>query len=186
LKRVYAERLLTVQPREDKLVVAAHNDTDTAWTGELTVRRRSTGTEGKVLAQETFVLEVEPRSAVVSSLPESVATAGDPAAEYLEIHGADGVTAYWYFVEDTALQLTGDAYTVSVAATADGYDVTVTASALAKDLALFPDRLDPAARVDSCLVTLSAGESHTFRVTGASAPAELGVPVLRSANDLVN
>jgi beta-mannosidase len=186
LKRVYAERLLTVQPREDELVVAAHNDTDEAWTGEITVRRRSTSAEGKVLAQETFALEVEPRSAVVSSLPSSVATAGDAAAEYLEVRGADGSTAYWYFVEDTALRLTGDAYYPSVTTTADGYDVTVTATALAKDLALFPDRLDPAARVDSCLVTLSAGESHTFRVTGGTAPTELGVPVLRSANDLVN
>jgi beta-mannosidase len=69
--------------------------------------------------------------------------------------------------------------------TDSGYDVTVTATALAKDLALFPDRLDAAARVDSCLITLSAGESHTFHVTGADAPAEVGVPVLRSANDLL-
>ena len=73
-----------------------------------------------------------------------------------------------------------------VAPTADGYDVTVTATALAKDLALFPDRLDAAARVDSCLITLSAGERHTFHVTGGTAPAQVGVPVLRSANDLVN
>jgi beta-mannosidase len=186
LKRVYAERLLTVQPREDGLVVAAHNDTDAAWTGEITVRRRATGADGTILAQETFALEVGPRSAVLSSLPESVATPSDPHREYLEVRGGDGSTAYWYFVEDTALRLAGDAYTASVATTTDGYDVTVTATALAKDLALFPDRLDAAARVDSCLITLSAGESHTFHVTGGTAPAQVGVPVLRSANDLVN
>ena len=185
LKRVYAERLLTVQPREDGLVVAAHNDTDARWAGEITVRRRSTGADSTVLAQETFALEVEPRSAVLSSVPESVATPGDPHREYLEVRSGES-TAYWYFVEDTALRLTGDAYTASVAPTADGYDVTVTATALAKDLALFPDRLDAAARVDSCLITLSAGESHTFQVTGGTAPAQVGVPVLRSANDLVN
>jgi beta-mannosidase len=101
------------------------------------------------------------------------------------VRGEDGSTAYWYFVEDTSLQLAADAYTASVTAVDGGYDVTVTATALAKDLALFPDRLDPAANVDSCLITLSAGDSHTFHVTGASAPAEVGVPVLRSANDLV-
>ena len=185
LKRVYAERLLTVQPREDGLVVAAHNDTDARWAGEITVRRRSTGADSTVLAQETYALEVEPRSAVLSSVPESVATPGDPHREYLEVRSGES-TAYWYFVEDTALRLTGDAYTASVAPTADGYDVTVTATALAKDLALFPDRLDAAARVDSCLITLSAGESHTFQVTGGTAPAQVGVPVLRSANDLVN
>ncbi len=185
LQRVYAERLLTVQPREDGLVVAAHNDTDASWTGEITVRRRSTGTDSTVLAQETFALEVEPRSAVLSSVPESVATPGDPHREYLEVRSGES-TAYWYFVEDTALRLAGDAYTASVAPTTDGYDVTVTATALAKDLALFPDRLDAAARVDSCLITLSAGEHHTFHVTGGTAPAQVGVPVLRSANDLVN
>ncbi|MEV0799332.1 glycoside hydrolase family 2 protein [Kribbella sp. NPDC050281] len=186
LKRVYSERLLTVQPRDNELVVAAHNDSDVAWSTEVTVTRRSTAVGSEVLARETFVLEVQPRSATLSSLPASVAVPGDAAGEYLEVRGGDGSTAYWYFVEDTALRLSGDAYAASVTPTEDGYDVTVTAAALAKDLALFPDRLDPAARVDSCLVTLSAGESHTFHVTGAAAPAQVGVPVLRSANDLVS
>jgi beta-mannosidase len=186
LKRVYAERLLTVQPRENELVVAAHNDTDATWSTEITVARRSTSAGGEVLAQETFALDVEPRSATLSSLPDSVTKPSDPTREYVEVRGADGSTAYWYFVEDTSLRLAGDAYAASVTPTEDGYDVTVAATALAKDLALFPDRLDPAARVDSGLVTLSAGESHTFHVTAAEAPTSVGVPVLRSANDLVS
>jgi beta-mannosidase len=186
LKRVYADRLLSVQPRENELVVAAHNDTDSTWATEVTVTRRSTGIGGDALARETFVLEVEPRSATWSSLPASVAVPGNPAAEYIEIRGADGSTAYWYFVEDTSLRLAGDGYSASVTPTDDGYDVTVTATALAKDLALFPDRLDPAARVDSGLITLSAGGSHTFHVTAPEAPTSVAVPVLRSANDLVS
>ena len=185
LKRVYADRLLTVQPRENELVVAAHNDTDSVWSTEVTVTRRST-TRDEVLARETFAVDIAARSAVVNELPETVAVAANPAAEYLEVRGADGVTAYWYFVEDTELQLAADAYTATVTPTEGGYDVTVTATALAKDLALFPDRLDAAARVDSSLVTLSAGETHTFHVTGAAAPTEVAVPVLRSVNDLVN
>jgi beta-mannosidase len=186
LRRVYADRLLTVQPREDGPVVAAHNDTDSVWSTSVTVSRRNTAAGGEVLAQETFALEVEPRSAVLSSLPASVAASSDPAAEYVEVRADDRSSTYWYFVEDTSLQLVRDAYTASVSPRDDGYDVTVTASALAKDLALFPDRLDPAARVDSCLITLSAGESHTFHVTAASTPdGPLGVPVLRSVNDLV-
>ena len=72
-----------------------------------------------------------------------------------------------------------------------GYRVRLTARALVKDAALFPDRLDAAARVDSGLVTLSAGESHTFTVTG-SGPDGTGLdevalstkPALRSVNDL--
>jgi beta-mannosidase len=186
LKRVYADRLLTVQPRGDELVVVAHNETDSAWNSELTVTRRSTGAGSEVLAQETFAIEVGARSAVSSSLPASVAVPGDSAGEYLEVRAGDGETAYWYFVEDTALRLSADSYTVAIDATDSGYDVTVTATALAKDLALFPDRLDAAARVDSGLVTLSAGDTHTFHVTGGKAPEQIGSPVLRSANDLVN
>ncbi|HEY4571159.1 MAG TPA: glycoside hydrolase family 2 protein [Kribbella sp.] len=186
LRRVYADRLLTVQPRDNQLVVAAHNDTDEAWSTEVTVTRRSTGRDGEVLARETFVLETGARSAILNGLPESIAVAADPTAEYVEVRAADGTSAYWYFVEDPSLQLTADAFTTEVTPTADGYDVTVTATALAKDLAFFPDRLEPAARVDSCLVTLSAGESHTFHITGGKAPEWVGVPVLRSANDLVN
>ncbi|WP_233712090.1 glycoside hydrolase family 2 protein [Kribbella turkmenica] len=184
LQRVYADRLLTVQPRDSELVVAAHNDSDETWSAEVAVTRRSTGSE--TLARETFVLEVERRSATLSSLPESITKPSDPTREYVEVRAADGSTAYWYFVEDTALRLQGDAYAATVTATANGYDVTVTATALAKDLALFPDRLDPAARVDSGLVTLSAGESHTFHVTATDVPTSVGVPVLRSANDLVS
>jgi beta-mannosidase len=150
------------------------------------VTRRSTTKGGEVLASETFALEVPARGAVLNSLPESIATPADPTTEYVEVRGADGSTAYWYFVEDTSLQLEADAYTAEVTPTTNGYDVTVTATALTKDLALFPDRLDPSARVDTCLITLNANDSHTFHVTGTSAPTTpITKPVLRSANDLL-
>jgi beta-mannosidase len=151
--------------------------------------RRSTAAGSPALASETLGLKVGARSATSIALPASVADAGDPATEYVEVRAADGSTAYWYFVEDTALQLVApaEAFAVETSATPDGYDVTVTAHALVKDLALFPDRLAPAARVDSGLITLAAEESHTFHVTGAPAPSgPLGVPVLRSVNDLLN
>ena len=45
-----------------------------------------------------------------------------------------------------------------------GHRVRVTARTLLRDLALFPDRLDPAATVDAALVTLLPGESATFTV----------------------
>jgi beta-mannosidase len=189
LRRVYADQLLTVQPREDGPVVVAHNDTDDVWSTEVTVSRRSTSAGCQVLGSETFDLKVAARSATSIALPASVAAAGDPATEYVEVRAADGGTAYWYFVEDTALKLAApaDAFAVETAATTDGYDVTVTAHTLVKDLALFPDRLAPAARVDSGLITLAAGESHTFHVTGAPPPSgPIGVPVLRSVNDLLN
>ncbi len=65
--------------------------------------------------------------------------------------------------------------------------MTVAARTLVKDVTLFPDRLHPAARVDSALVTLIADESHTFTVH-TDADLDEGAltarPVLRSVNDL--
>ena len=72
----------------------------------------------------------------------------------------------------------------------DGFAVTVTATGrmLARDVTLLIDKVDPAASVDSGLVTLLPGETWTFRVRGVdSLDAEaVRVPqVLRSANQLV-
>ena len=108
----------------------------------------------------------------------------------MSANDADGVDpAFWYFAEDTALRLhPRRAVTIVRAArTACGYALTVTATALVKDLTLLVDRLHPDARVDSGMVTLSAGDSHTFQIeSDALDPAGLSAAtVLRSANDLV-
>jgi beta-mannosidase len=79
-----------------------------------------------------------------------------------------------------------EAYEVDVTPVEDGYQVRLEAKSLVKDAALFVDRLDPAARVDSALVTLPAGDSHTFQVlsSGLDEVSLTGRPVLRSVNDL--
>ena len=104
------------------------------------------------------------------------------------VAGDAPATAFGYFVEDTALQLVGpdEAYEVDVLPVDGGYRVRLVAKALVKDAALFPDRLDAAARVDSVLITLPAGATHTFAVTGSGLDevALTGKPVLRSVNDL--
>ncbi|OZM80414.1 glycoside hydrolase family 2 protein [Pseudonocardia sp. MH-G8] len=180
LRRVYADTLVTVQPRDGVPVLVVHNDSPREWSAQLTVARRRTGTGSAVLASETLPVTVGARSAVTVPLPTALATPDDPAAEFLQV-GAD---TFWYFREDPELELvpTADAVTVEV----DGGDVRVTATALVKDLCLFPDRLDAAARVDSGMVTLVAGGSHVFTVTGADVDvAALACrPVLRAANDL--
>ncbi len=80
-----------------------------------------------------------------------------------------------------------EAFTARARRTGDGYEVDVTAHALVKDLCLFPDRLDPAARVDTGLVTLTAGEHHTFVITSGPLDEVAWVrrPVLRCVNDLL-
>ena len=111
--------------------------------------------------------------------------------EYLVAEEESAGAAYWYFVEDPQLHLAAQAKAIEVAAerTGSGFSVRVSASSLIKDLTLFPDRLDSEASVDTALVTLQAGQSHTFQVSSQQADLDPATftrrPVLRSANDLV-
>ena len=191
LKRVLADRLLTVQPRDGRPALVLHNDSDEPWAGDVLVVRRGTGAGSPELAREVVHLEVAARSAATAALGD-VAEPGDAAGEFLHATaaGAPFAAATWFFVEDTALEVRPreDLLDVEVERTAGGYDVRVAARALAKDVSLFPDRLDAAARVDSGLVTLVAGESHVFAVTCpelADPRALAAAPVLRTANDLL-
>lgn len=186
LRDLYQDQLATIQPRDGVLNLFVHNDSDEPWAAELTVhRRRSVGDE--VLARELITIEVDARSATAVALPEEITQPQDPTAEYIQVTGKLNTASY--FVEDTTLQLApmSEAAIIDVTRTAEGYQVAVTARSLIKDLALFPDRLDAKARVDSGLITLSAGESHTFQVTSGALEdvALTASPVLRSVNDLV-
>jgi beta-mannosidase len=194
LRAMFAERLLTIQPRTDDQgnrvpTLIAHNDSAEPWSGELVITRRSTADGSPVLAEQRLDLHVAARSTLNIALDADVITPSAPGTEFLQARSGD-VTTYHYFVEDTALVLlpSADAYRADVIADTDGYRVTVTANALVKDLAIFPDRLDPAARADSGLITLVAGQSHTFTITGAGSldHHQLATrPVLRSVNDTV-
>ncbi len=194
LRRVYADRLATFQPRPDEhgvpvLTLVVHNDSDQVWSDELVITRRGTGEGTPVLAEQRASLHLDPRSAVSVVLDADLVAPADPRAELLTASAEEMTTAFGYFVEDTELELVDadSACAVEVAHAPGGCSVTVTAAALAKDLTLFPDRLDPAARVDSGLVTLLAGERHTFTVTGSDLDeaALTTKPMLRSVNDVI-
>jgi beta-mannosidase len=119
-------------------------------------------------------------------LPEDIATAGVANEEVVVVQMLDK-RAFHYFVEDIELKLPAPSLDISLAKSAGGYDVTVSAKSFLKDLCLMADRLDPAAVVDSMLVTLLPGESHVFRVTTKtqlSAEDIVVGTVLRCANDL--
>lgn len=205
LKRVYADRLLTFQPRTDPeslhgtgtdvLALIAHNDAPESWSGDLVITRRGTGEGSPVLAEQRLPLHLDARAAVTVALDADILATDDAAGEFLvaTVEGDAPATAYGYFVEDTVLRLVApdEAYAVEVTGVDGGHQVRLTARALVKDAALFPDRLDAAARVDSGLVTLAAGDSHTFTVTGSGRDsagldevALTAKPVLRSVNDL--
>jgi beta-mannosidase len=187
LRRVFADRLLTVQPRDGGLALVAVNDSGERWSVPVTVTRRDL--DGKPLAQADLSVDVAPRSAASRPLPDQVAEPGEPRAEVLLADAGAAGRAWWFFAEDRDIAYPRAEYDAEVAPTPDGARVTVTARTVLRDLVLHPDRLDPSASVDQALVTLLPGESTTFTVYSAAAldPAALTAPpVLRCVNDIVD
>ncbi|MET7424845.1 glycoside hydrolase family 2 protein [Dactylosporangium sp. NPDC005555] len=179
LRRAYADRLLTFQGDGVTLV----NDHASPWTGELLVRRLEL--DGTVLATWSLPVSVPARSSLAVPLPAPVGVPGDPRRELI-VASAGETRAIRCFEEDPAMDYPVAAYTGAVAAVPGGYEVTVTATTVLRELALFPDRLDPDASVDDLLVTLLPGETVTFTVTSCALPdpgALLAHPVLRCVNE---
>ncbi|MEU4332785.1 glycoside hydrolase family 2 protein [Nonomuraea dietziae] len=175
LRRAYADRLLTVR---DGAVVAV-NDSPDAWTGELELRRLNL--DGLTLAKESIHVEVAPRSVASLALPAP----GDPATELLSIT-LDGHRRLHFFAEDPEVALPVADYETRVEPDSAGLAVTVTARTLLRELAIFPDRLDPDACVDDQLVTLLPGESITFHIATRhelDPVALVSHPVLRCVNE---
>ncbi|WP_084958245.1 glycoside hydrolase family 2 protein [Thermoactinospora rubra] len=186
LRRAFADRLLTLQPEGDGLALVAVNDTARPWRGRARAVRH--GLDGRELAAAGLELDVPPRAAVRLRLPETVATPGDPARELVAATTGDAERALWFFLPDKDLALPEPKWIAVAEPEGDGVAVTVTAGTILRDLALFPDRLDPAAEVDDQLVTLLPGESVTFRVAtrrSLDGQALTSGPVLRCVNEVV-
>ena len=185
LRAAFAERLVSVQPREDGLVVALHDDSPAPWTGAAVAERRAF--DGTVLARAALAFALEPRTATTLTLPAEVAAPVDASQEVLVVQVGDD-RAWWSFAEDRDTALPPAALDTDVRRVPGGYAVDVTARTYVKDLALLADRLAPDAEVDAMLVSLLPGETTTFVVRTA---AELDLDdlvaptVLRSANQLV-
>ncbi|MFD6950914.1 beta-mannosidase [Nocardiopsis sp. TSRI0078] len=184
IRRAYAPRLLTVQPRDGRLVLVAVNDTDEAWSAPVRAERQTFG--GEVLHTEEFGLDVPPRSTAELDLARELFAARNAKEEVLVATAGD-VRAVRPFREDVRLSYDPAALTAVAEPVEGGYRVEVRATSFARDVSLLADRLAPDAEVDDMLVDLLAGESHSFTVrTKAEVdPAALTeAPVLRSANSL--
>src|SRR5690606_22667244 len=132
LRRLYADRLLTVQGSS----VAVVNDSGAAWRGSMQVTRL--GLDGEPLAKEVLEVTAEPRSVARVPLPGAVATPDDPARELLMVRLGDERTLT-FFAEDPAVAFPSASWDARVDRVTGGYRVTVTARTLLRDLALFPD-----------------------------------------------
>lgn len=188
LRRAYADRLLTVQPRDGGLALVAVNETGTPWRAPVTVTRSTL--HGEPRAKTSYRLDVPAYAAVTLPLPADLAVAEEERRELLVAEAGDSAErALWFFAEDRDAHWPAARYEATVEEVEGGQRVRVTAQTVLRDLTLFPDRLDPAAEVDAALVTVLPGESVTFTVTGGAPldPAELtSRPVLRCVNDLVD
>ncbi len=182
-RRFYADRLLTIQPRGDKLALFACNDSDEGWLGEVRLQRLEFA--GNVLAEETLTLSVPERmTEAVLELPETLATPGDARRE-LVVARAGNHRATWFFGRDKDLEYPKTDFDASLTQTGTSYQLTLTAKTLLRDVALLIDRLDAEATVSDQLVTLLPGEAFTFELRSNAVLTQdmlLAAPVLQCAN----
>jgi beta-mannosidase len=184
LRHAFAPRILTVQPRDGRLVLVAVNDHDEPWDSELRLERQTFA--GVTLHTERRPLTVPPRSAATIALPEPLFSPADEQAEVVVATTADARTIH-LFREDVDLSYEPDPLTAQAETVPGGYQVDVLARAFARDVAILADRVAPDAIVDDMLVPMLAGEVRSFFVqTEASLdPAVFThAPVLRCANSL--
>jgi beta-mannosidase len=184
MRRSFADRLLTFQPRETGLALVAVNDADRVWSGEITVVRH--GFDGTVLATQTIPVDIAARSSAELPVAAEVSAAGDAASEVLSAQGS-GESGFWFFAEDIASALPAAELAVKAEAVAGGYRLTVTAATLVRDLSVLADKVAPDAVADEMLVTLLPGQTAVFQITTAADvdPEAFADPaVLRSANQL--
>ncbi|MFG2056580.1 glycoside hydrolase family 2 protein [Micromonospora sp. NPDC048930] len=186
LRRAYADRLLTVQPRDGGLALVAVNETGEAWQAAATVTRLTLA--GEPRAKTSVDLDVPAYASVVLALPAEPARPDEARRELLVAEAGDSAErALWFFAEDREIEWPAAEWDATVEPVDGGQLVRVTARTVLRDLTLFPDRLHPSAEVDQALVTLLPGESATFTVR-ADAPLDPGAltrrPVLRCVNDI--
>ncbi|MFF7314897.1 glycoside hydrolase family 2 protein [Streptomyces sp. NPDC008137] len=161
LRRLYADRLLTLQEGDGGLVLAAVNQGARDWTGTLTLRRMSV--EGEVLGRADAELAAGRRAVTRVGVPPELTP--DGPKEFL-VADADGLRALHFPVPDREVPYPVPQFEVMLAPGG----ITVTARTLVRDLLLQADRLDPEARADRGLVTLLPGEAVTIGVRGWKTP----------------
>ena len=160
LRRAYADRLLTVQPRGRRPWPSSRSTTPTS-RGPARGRTR-TDLDGAVLAKGSLTLEAAPRSTATLALP-------DRADHRWERHRRGPRRRRRRAARAVVLrrgQGPGPDLGPGVAGRADDRRLRrhVTARTLQRDVTLLADKVDPAAVVDDAMITLLAGESATFHV----------------------
>ncbi|NEC00540.1 glycoside hydrolase family 2 protein [Streptomyces anulatus] len=166
LRRVYADRLLTLQPSDEGLVLAAVNQAPTEWRTTVTLRRLEA--DGATVGQGTYEVTAAARSVARLPVPAELAPDECSAKEFL-VADADGLRATHFPVPDKEFAYAQPAFAVEVETVTGSegkVDVVVDAHTLVRDLLLQADRLSPSAVADRGLTTLLPGERVRIRVDG--------------------
>lgn len=169
LRRLYADRLLTLRVRDGDLVLAAVNQSGEPWEGAVSLRRMSV--EGDELGATEVRLTAAARTVAEVRVPVELEPVG--AKEFLVADveaGAgrhtDRLRAVHFPVPDREIPYPRPEFEVAVVPGG----VEVSARTLVRDLLLQADRLAPGARADRGLVTLLPGERVTIGVQGWETP----------------
>ncbi|MGQ4712786.1 glycoside hydrolase family 2 protein [Streptomyces anulatus] len=178
LRRVYADRLLTLQPSDEGLVLAAINQAPTEWRTTVTLRRLEA--DGATVSQGTYEVSVAARSVARLPVPAELVPDERSAKQFL-VADADGLRATHFPVPDKEFAYAQPSFAVEVETVTGSegkVDIVVDAHTLVRDLLLQADRLSPSAAADRGLTTLLPGEQVRIRVDGCG---EISAEDARSA-----
>ncbi|MER6623250.1 glycoside hydrolase family 2 protein [Streptomyces sp. NPDC000931] len=195
LRRVYADRLLTLQPGADGPVLAVVNQSAEPWHASVILRRMRA--DGTVVAERQLDLTVPARQVHRQTVPGELAPDAFATKEFLvadawgsprssEAESGGSLRAVHFPAADKDFAYPEPRYDVAVGvpvgagagAGGGSVEVVVTAHTLVRDLLLQADRLGPDAVCDSGLHTLLPGEQVRLRVNNA---AETGANAVRAA-----
>ncbi len=186
-RRSYADRLITIQPCEavpaDQAVgpvaVYLHNDHDEPWIGECTIRL--IGMTGQALGRHAEPAKVDPRGSQRLLVPPGF----HHRYETFIVADLGEARSFWFPDRDKDVVYPAPKFDTQLVRHDSRIQLTITARTLLRDLAIFPDRLDPDALIDDQIITLLPGECHTFTIT-THRPLEAQElttrPVLQMAN----
>ncbi|GAA2313849.1 glycoside hydrolase family 2 protein [Streptomyces kunmingensis] len=166
LRRLYADRLLTLQPGADGPELVLANQGAEPWSCDVTLRLMRA--DGTLAARVSLGLTAPAREVVRLPVPPEVTPATGSAKEYL-VADADGLRALHFETRDHEFGYPEPRFEIAVETVGqerDTVDVVVTAQTLVRDLLLQADRIAPHARAERGLTTLLPGESTRIRLHG--------------------
>lgn len=185
ISQTYKPLMLMVVSNLDHLEVSIVNNSESKTENELIVEKITyAGQVQDRLTQRIAVVRGEKK---ILKLPSEYLTTDSPSDTVLSVKFGDNQASYFY-TDYKFSELRTPEFESQLKQSNTGLELTIKAHNLIRDLTLMVDKLDPAASVDTGLVTLMPGQSQTFKISTSQALSEKALiagNVLRSANQLV-